>query len=146
MNFVQTVEADAQAVINEVKAGLTFLKTEGEAAIAWVDATVPGAQVAMAAFVRAAEADAASLVQIGGTGLSNAIAAGSADMETFIANLIQASGLVKVQNGQTATAELDALDVAGVDTLKAIGQSLVSTAIATVLGKLAPAAAPAPTA
>lgn len=140
MDFIQTVEADALAVINDVKAGLTFLKTEGAAAIAWVDRSVPGAQVAMANFVKEAEADALTLTTIGGQGLNNAIAAGSQDMETFIANLIQSSGLVKVQNGQTATEALDALDVAGVATLKSIGQSLVTTAIATVLGKLAPAA------
>jgi hypothetical protein len=139
MNIVQTLAADAATVIKDVQAGLTFLKTEGEKAIAWVDNTVPGAQVAMASFIQGAEADAATLTQLAGTGLNDAIAAGSADMETFIANLIQASGLVKVQNGQTATSALDALDVAGVSTLKTIGQSLVSTAIATVLGKLAPA-------
>jgi hypothetical protein len=99
----------------------------------------------MASFIQGAEADAATLTQLAGTGLNDAIAAGSADMETFIANLIQASGLVKVQNGQTATSALDALDVAGVSTLKTIGQSLVSTAIATVLGKLAPAVVAAAT-
>jgi hypothetical protein len=140
MNFVQTAEADAEAILAKVKADLTFLKTEGEKAIAWVDKTVPGAQVAMAGFVKVAEADAATLTQLAGTGLNDAIAAGSADMQTFIANLIQSSGLVKVENGQAATGALDALDVAGVGTLKTIGQSLVSTAIATVLAKLAPAA------
>lgn len=141
MDFIQTVERDAQAVIAAVKAELTFLKHEGEAVIAWVDRNVPGAQVAMAAFVKAAEADAATLTGLAGAGLNDAIAAGAADMETFIANLIQSSGLVKLEHGQTAANVLDALDVAGVGTLKTIGQSLVSTAIATVLGKLAPAAA-----
>jgi hypothetical protein len=140
MDFIQTVEADAQGVINAIKADLNYLKAEGAKVIAWVDRTAPGAQVAMANFVKAAEADAATLTQLAGTGLNDAIAAGSADMETFIANLIQASGLVKLENGKAAASALDALDVAGVGTLKSVGQSLVSTAIASVLGKLAPAA------
>jgi hypothetical protein len=142
MDFLQTVEADAQALIAKVKADLTFLKTEGEKVIAWVDKTIPGAQVAMAGFVQDAENDAAALTKLAGSGLNDAIAAGSQDMETFIANLIQSSGLVKLQNGQAVTTTLDALDVSGVGTLKTIGQSLVSTAIATVLGKLAPTTPP----
>jgi hypothetical protein len=140
MNLVQTVEADAAVVVNDVKAGLTWLKTEGQVAIAWVDKSIPGAQVAMANFVKEADADAATLTQFAGTGLNDAIAAGSQDMETFIANLIQASGLVKVENGATATQALDALDVTGVTTLKTVGQALVSTAITQILAKLAPAA------
>jgi hypothetical protein len=138
MDFLQTVEADAQTLIAKIKADLTFLKAEGAKAIAWVDKTIPGAQVAMAGFVEAAEADAAVLTKLAGAGLNDAIAAGAQDMQTLIASMIQSSGLVKLQNGQTITATLDALDVAGVSTLKTIGQSLVSTAIASVLGKLAP--------
>lgn len=139
MNIVQTVEADATTVVNDVKAGLTFLKTEGQAAINWVDSNVPGAQVAMAQFVQGAEADASTLTTLAGQGLNDAIAAGSQDMETFVANLIQATGLVKTTAGSTAATTLDQLDVAGVNTLKTIGQALVSTAITTILGKLAPA-------
>jgi hypothetical protein len=140
MNFVQTVESVAETAINDVKSGLNFLKTEGEAVIAWVDKADPGAQVAMAAFIKVAEAEAATLTTLAGTGLNNAIAAGAADMETLVGNLIQATGLVNTQGGQTAAAALSAIDVAGADTLKVILQGLASVAIATVLGKLAPAA------
>lgn len=141
MNFIQTAEADAQAVVSDVVAGLNFLKTEGEKAIAWVDRSVPGAQVAMADFVKTAEQDAATLVSLGGQGLNDAIAAAAPEMQTLIANLIQATGLVKVENGQTVASVLDALDVAGVGTVKTVLQALVSTGVTTVLGKLAPAAA-----
>lgn len=143
MNFIQTAEADAQAVINDVVAGLDFLKNEGEKAIAWVDKTVPGAQVAMADFVKAAEQDAATLVSLGGQGLSDAIAAAAPEMQTLIANLIQATGLAKLEGGQTAASVLDALDVAGVGTVKTILQALVSTGLTTVLSKLAPVGAAA---
>jgi hypothetical protein len=140
MNFVQTVESDAQTIVSDVKAGLKYLKTEGAAAIAWVEQTAPSAQAAMANFVKQADNDAATLTALAAQGLNNAIAAGAQDMETFMANLIQASGLVKAPSGQTAAETLDTLDVAGVSTLKTIGQSLVSTALAIVLSKLAPAA------
>ena len=127
-------------MVKDVKAGLSFLKTEGDKVIAWVDKNVPGAQVAMAAFVKEAEADAATLVQLGGQGLNNAIAAAAPEMQTLIANLISATGLVKIENGQTAVQALNALDVAGVGTVKSILQSLVTTGVTTVLSKLAPAA------
>lgn len=140
MDFIQTAEADAQTVINDVKAGLDFLKTEGEKAIAWVDKTVPAAQVAMASFVKTADQDASTLVSLGAQGLNDAIAAAAPEMQTLIANLIQATGLVKLENGQSVAQVLDALDVAGVGTVKTILQALVSTGLTSVLAKLAPAA------
>ena len=136
MNFVQTLQSAAATVIADVKAGLSFLQKEGSALIGWVDASIPGAQVAMANFVKAADADAAVLAQYAGTGLNDAIAALVPDLETTIANLISASGLVpKASTGATA---LDALDVTGVTTLQTIAQAAVSSALATVLSKLAP--------
>lgn len=141
MNFIETVEADAEVVITDVKAGLNFLKTEGSAAIAWVDSEVPGAQVAMANFVAEAEKDAATLTTLGAQGLDNAIAAAAPEVETLIANLISATGLVKLgAAGSTAGTTLDALDVAGVSTVQTILNALVSTGLTTVLGKLAPQA------
>jgi len=137
MKIVQTVEADAKAVVAEVTAALTYLKTEGEAAIAWVDSHVPGAQTAMAAFVKEAEGDAAVLARLAEQGLNDAIAAGAQDMETLLLNMIQASGLGR---GGASGAALQALDVAGVNTLKAIGQGLVTTVITTIVGRLGAAA------
>ncbi len=87
-----------------------------------------------------AEADAATLVQLGGQGLNNAIGTAAPEVETLIANLIQATGLVKIENGQTAAQALDALDVVGVGTVKTILQALVSTGVTSVLSKLAPVA------
>jgi hypothetical protein len=135
MDIVQTIESDAKKVVSEVEAGLVYLKNEGAKVINWVDGNVPGAQTAIAQFVQTAEADAATLANLGAKGLSDAIATAEPELETLLANLIQATGL-----GKSASGELQAIEVAGIDTLKTIGQALVGKVLVTVLSKLAPAA------
>ena len=143
-DLVQTIENDAAAAVNlakeviaKVKADLVILKDEGEKLISWVDANVPGAQTAIAQLVSEADADAQALVKLGGQGLSDAIAAAEPELETLLANVIQATGLAKTAAGGT----LQALDAVGVNTLKTIGQALVSKLLVVVLSKLAPAVA-----
>lgn len=134
MNFIQTVEADAQIALADVKAGLTYLKTEGETIIAWVEKEVPGSAGAIATFLQGAEADAANLAKIAAHGLSGQIGAGGDAMETFLLNLIQASGFAT-----NAQAGLKAIDASAVALIESIGKGLVSTALASLLAKLAPA-------
>lgn len=143
-DLVQTIENDAEAAVNlakqviaKVKADLVVLKDEGEKLIGWVDANIPGAQTAIAQFVKEADADAQTLDNLGGQGLSDAIAAAEPELETLLANVIQATGLAKTAVGGT----LQALDAVGVNTLKTIGQALVSKLLVVVLSKIAPAVA-----
>lgn len=132
MNFVQTVEADAQAAIAAVKAGLTHLEDEGKAVLAWVEKECPSAAGAIAAFMKEADADAAELAKIAANGLSAEIAAGSDAMQTWLLNLIQATHI-----GTNAQGALKAIDVSAGALVKTIGQNLVSTGLAQILAKLA---------
>lgn len=134
MNFIQTVEADASKALAEVKAGLTYLEAEGKTIVAWVEKEVPGSAGAIAAFLTGAEADAAELARIAANGLSGQIAAGGDSMQTFLLNLIQASGLATNAQGS-----LKAIDVSAVALVQSIGQKLVSTGLASLLAKMAPA-------
>lgn len=134
MNFIDTVEADAQAALAEVKNGLTYLKTEGETIIAWVEKEVPGSAGAIATFLQGAEADAAQLAQIAAGGLSAEIGSGGDAMQTFILNFIQSSGLAKNAQGG-----LQSIDVSGVTLVETVLKGLVSTGLASILAKIAPA-------
>ncbi|HEY5072051.1 MAG TPA: hypothetical protein VII63_08470 [Caulobacteraceae bacterium] len=137
MNFIATIEADGAAALAEVKAGLTYLEAEGKAVIAWVEKEVPGSAGAIAAFLTSAEADAASLARIAASGLSGQIAAGGDAMQTFLLNLVSSTGFgVNVQSG------LKSIDAGAISLLESIGKGLVSTGLAALLAKLAPAAAP----
>ena len=136
MDFLQTVETDAEDALTAVKNGLTYLKTEGEAIIAWVEKEVPASAGAIATFLQGAETDAAELAKIAASGLSTEITAGSDAMETFLLNLIQSTGLAA-----NAQAGLKSIDASGVSLIQTIGQGLVSTGLASILAKLAPTAA-----
>jgi len=136
MDFIAEVEADAAKALAEVKAGLTFLEKEGATIIAWIEKEVPGSAGAIATFLQDAEADAADLAKIAANGLSAEISSGSDAMQTFLLNLIQASGF-----SANAQSGMKAIDASAVALILTIGKGLVSTGLAAILAKLAPAAA-----
>ncbi len=138
MDFIQTVEADAAKALAEVKAGLTYLEHEGATIIAWVEKDAPSAAGAIATFLQGAEASAASLATLAANGLSNEISAGGDAMQTFLLNLIQASGFAA-----NAQAGLKTIDASAVALIESIGKNLVSTSLAALLAKIAPAVAAA---
>jgi hypothetical protein len=135
LDFLQQIEADGEAAVAKVKAGLTFLDKEAKIGVAWVEKEVPGSAGAIAAFFTAADTEAASLAAKAANGLGDEIKAGGDDMETFMANLIQALGL-----GTDETGKLKALDASGIALVESIGKSLVSTSLASIIAKLAPVA------
>lgn len=134
MNLFETIEADAKIAIDEVKKGLTFLEHEGEVILTWVEKEVPGAAGAIAVFLKEAEASASSLSKIGGNGLQSEIKNGLDDMETWLLNFINNSGLSK-----NTKAGLAAIDVSAVTLVQTIGKSAVDAALAGLLAKLTPA-------
>lgn len=131
-DFIQEVDAEAQKAIAFVKAGLTYLETEGQTVMAWVEKEVPGSAGAIATFLQGAESDAAELAKIAASGLSAEIATGGDSMQTFILNLIQSTGMAK-----NASGSLSGIDVSAVSLIKTILDGLVSTGLAKVLAGLA---------
>jgi hypothetical protein len=134
MDFIQTVEADAQKALAWVKTEVVYLQTEASTIMAWVEKEVPGSAGAIATFLQGAETDAASLAQIAANGLSTQISAGGDSMQTFLLNLIESSGFAK-----NAQSELSSIDASGVALIEKIAKGLVSTGLAQLLAKLAPA-------
>lgn len=136
--IIQTVEADGAKALAEVKAGLTYIDDEAKGVIAWVEKEVPGSAGAIAVFLQGADTEAANLAKAAANGLSTQIAAGGADVETFLMNFINASGF-----SANAQSGLKALDASAVAFLEGIGKSLITTGLASILAKLAPAIAAA---
>lgn len=137
MNFLQTAEAKGQAAIAWCETELVHLKTEGEVLLAWVEKEVPSAKGAIAIFLQEAEADAAVLARASANGLGAKIGAAGDEVQTLLLNVIQATHLNS--NAQSALKEID---VSGVALLSGIGKALISTGLATILSKLAPALGP----
>lgn len=135
LNFIQEIELKGEQAIAEVKAGLTYLGKEAKIGVAWVEKEVPGSAGAIAVFFQGAEAEAANLAQKVEHGLGDQITAGGAEMETFMANLINGMGL----STNTKTG-MKAIDASGIALAESIGKSLVSTALASIIAKLAPSA------
>lgn len=120
----------------DIKAGVKYLETEGEKVINWVDTNVPGAQQAIQAFVIEADQDAAALAKAAANGLETAITAGGQDVETFIANLLQATNLTGAANGAAGK-----LSTASVGLLQTLLGQMVNVGLAKVLAAFAPAVA-----
>lgn len=133
MNFLQTVAADGQIALDKVKSGLVFLEHEGHVVLAWVEKEAPSAAPAIAAFLLEAEDAAATLAKHGASGLQSEIGAGLDTMQTTLLNLIQSTHLATNSQGMLKT-----LDVSAVALLNVIGKSLVTTALAAILSKVAP--------
>ncbi len=138
MNFIQTVEADAQIALNFCKTELVHLRDEGQKVLAWVEKEVPDSAGGIAVFMQGAEGSAATLAKYAANGLSKQIANGGDSMETFLLNLIQDTHLA-----DNAEGALKAIDVSGVALVESIATSLVKTGLASLLAKLAPAVAAA---
>ena len=140
-NPFAVVAADVKASIVAITGALKWFGDEARAAIAWVDKSVPGAQVALAALYQAADAAAAELEGHAAAGFSDVVAGAVDEAGATVANLISASGL-----NLTAKAALSAADVAAVTAAQAIARGAISVATARLLGHAAPTASATPAA
>jgi len=134
-NPFSVVAADVKAAVDTVTGGLKWFASEAKAAIAWVDAHLPGAQSALAVLFQAAEAAAAALEAHAASGLADVVAGAVEEAGGTVANLISASGLEL-----TAKSVLTAADVAAVTAAQSIAHSAISVATARLLGQAAPGA------
>lgn len=134
-DFITRVEQDAAAALAEVKSGLTFLETEGQAVLAWVEKEVPGASGAIALFMQEAETATADLARVAANGMSKEVSALVDELGTTLLNFISATHL-----NDTAKTGLKSIDVSAVALVKTVGQNAIASALAKVLGSLATAA------
>lgn len=137
-SFINLAEKDVQAFVATVENDTHILLGEGRKLIAWVDAEIPGAQAAMAVLVQDGEAAAQLLEQYAQKGFGDAITAGEQELEEYVGNFINASGLAP--NVKTA---INAAVVAGGGTAKDILTALVTKVLVKVLAAGAPAIAAA---
>lgn len=132
------VAGDAKAAIAAIVAGLRWFGAEAGKAIAWVDATIPGAQQALAGLFQAADTAATTLETHASAGFADVVSGAIDGAGTTIANLLSASGL-----DLTTRQSLSAADVATVTAAQSIAQSAISVATAKLLGETAQLAATA---
>ena len=138
MSTVSTVwseiKADFKGFIAAVEKAVVWLDKEAPLIIAWANKIDPAVGAALALIVHAGELGAETLAHHAASGLGNIVDAVTSGAETSMANAIQASGLSI--NGKAA---LTAADVAVINKLRATAHAAVDTALAKVLGVLAPA-------
>ena len=129
------IKKDFAAFTNAVKGAVVFLEKEANVVIAWVDKADPALGAAMALIIHDGEVALGDLESAASGGLAKAIDVAAADVETFLANAIGATGL----NLATKTA-LSAADVTTITSIQAAAHSAVDAGLAKLLGAMAPTA------
>ncbi|HTX48484.1 MAG TPA: hypothetical protein VME40_03735 [Caulobacteraceae bacterium] len=137
-NPFAVVANDAKAAVAAIVSGLKWFGAEAAKAIGWVDATIPGAQQALAGLFQAADTAATTLETHASAGFADIVSGAIDEAGTTIANLLSASGL-DLATKQT----LSAADVATVTAAQSIAQSAISVATANLLGATAQVASAA---
>jgi hypothetical protein len=137
-NPFAVIASDAKAAVAAVVSGLKWFGAEAAKAIGWVDATIPGAQQALAGLFQAADTAATTLETHASAGFADVVSGAIDGAGTTIANLLSASGL-----DLTTKQTLSAADVATVTAAQSIAQSAISVATAKLLGETAQVASAA---
>lgn len=131
------IKKDFTGFVAKVKNAVVHLEKDFASVIAWVDKADPALGAAIALVIHDGEVALGELESASSGGLAKVIDAAAADVETFIANAIQASGL----NLSMKTA-LTAADVTTITSIQAMAHSAVDAGLAKLLGALAPTPAP----
>lgn len=133
---VQTLEDDFHKVVQWVEDDFTYLKTEATVIWNWAEKS-PVLQPILKAALTDAEAAAKTVAEAAEGYLSNAVTSGAADVETLVANFLQAIGVDKSNLPANLTA-------AAGDTISYV-EDVLTAAIKTAIPKvLAVILAPAP--
>lgn len=117
-----------EALVAKIEGAAKFFVGVAKAAVAWVDAKFPSAQTAMANLVSAGEAAMVALEDAATNGLGDVVTGAESAAETYVANLIQASGISV--NSKTA---LTAAEVAVLNQVGTIATSAVTAGLAKVV-------------
>ena len=127
------IKKDFTGFVTKVEGAVVYLEKEAASVIAWVDKADPALGAAIALVIHDGEVALGDLESTASAGLSKVIDAAAADVETFIANAIQASGL-----NLSAKTVLTAADVHTITAIQAAAHSAVDAGLAKLLGALAP--------
>ena len=127
------IKKDFTGFVAKVEGAVVYLEKEARLILAWVDKADPALGASLALIIHDGEVALGDLESAASGGLSRVIDASAADVETFIANAIQASGLNLAEKKA-----LTAADVHTIGAIQAAAHAAVDAGLVKLLGALAP--------